>query len=325
MLAISKEARRLLEQVRNLEIEITRIKKHHLIEASSLKSQVSELREEMRNARTRIGMLKEDKTLLQVQVAELEKTKGRPRRINTFEHERSEATRNYEKGNLESDSSIFISYSDYITLLLTVFIILYSINAHDPSRIVESRRAIASSFIGKEVLLDKDKPLIVLADAQDMPVPEQFQQMRDEVAGELNELGLGDDIQVRTQKEGIIITLKDRITFEPGDASLIASSAPVLKKIAAVLKKNQEFTVEVEGHTDNMPINNRQFPSNWELSTARASNVVKFFIEQEGISPQRLSAKGMAEFRAVRGTDTSADRAQNRRVEINRLLAVSSG
>jgi chemotaxis protein MotB len=101
--------------------------------------------------------------------------------------------------------------------------------------------------------------------------------------------------------------------FDSGSADLLTQSLPLLNEIVSKLK-NVNNEVNIEGHTDNIPIANERFSSNWELSTARATNVVKYLVEQMGVSPARISASGYAEYRPVFSNDTSAGRAVNRRV-----------
>jgi chemotaxis protein MotB len=122
--------------------------------------------------------------------------------------------------------------------------------------------------------------------------------------------------------KGLLITLDDHLLFELGQADINPQGLPLLERVGTVLQKVTQ-PVRVEGHTDDLPINTPQFPSNWELSTARAVKVVKYFIERGGIDPQRLSAVGYGSSKPRAGNDTPANRARNRRVEI--VLEVHKG
>lgn len=118
-------------------------------------------------------------------------------------------------------------------------------------------------------------------------------------------------------KEGSVeVTLRESITFVEGESSLIEASKGILKKLSSVIREYPGYNIVVEGHTDNKPIRNREFPSNWELSTGRATNVVRFFVEAEGLDHERFSASGFAEFRPVSDNSTEEGRAGNRRVVI---------
>jgi chemotaxis protein MotB len=122
-------------------------------------------------------------------------------------------------------------------------------------------------------------------------------------------------VQFEATSEGLHLRLGDRLLFDIGKAQLKPQVIPILKKIAELVRNNQK-EVYVEGHTDNVPIHTKQFPSNWELSTARAMSVVRYLHVVEGIPGNRLAAVGHGEFRPLVPNDTPAHRAKNRRVEI---------
>ena len=109
--------------------------------------------------------------------------------------------------------------------------------------------------------------------------------------------------------------MTDRALFEVGVAAISPQALPLLKKVGEIIART-DFEVRIEGHSDDLPIKTAQFPSNWELSTARAVNVLRHFIETGTISSQRLSAAGFGEFQPVVPNDSIEHRARNRRVEI---------
>ena len=123
-----------------------------------------------------------------------------------------------------------------------------------------------------------------------------------------------------TQATGrLSVSLIDKILFPSGEANITPEGVQVLKRVGQVIKEAQGQTIRVEGHTDNVPIHFRlryQFPTNWELSTSRATHVVRFFQEQIGIDGKRLQAIGMSEYHPVASNDTPVGRSQNRRIEI---------
>jgi chemotaxis protein MotB len=123
-------------------------------------------------------------------------------------------------------------------------------------------------------------------------------------------------VSTSVEKRGLVIrVLTDRLLFPSGQATLIAQALPLLKEIGELLNLDQTHPVAVEGNTDNVPIRSATFPSNWELSTARASTVVRTLITG-GVSAQRLSASGYADLRPIASNATAGGRARNRRVEI---------
>jgi len=126
---------------------------------------------------------------------------------------------------------------------------------------------------------------------------------------------LEDEIKVLFSKEGLVMRLSEHTLFESGVASVSPGALPLLEKIGAIIAQTG-YLIRIEGHTDNVPIRTALFPSNWELSTARAVNVLRYLIEEHQIDSQRLSAEGFAEFQPLEANTTSENRATNRRVEV---------
>jgi chemotaxis protein MotB len=122
------------------------------------------------------------------------------------------------------------------------------------------------------------------------------------------------------------VSMVDRILFPSGEAAITPEGVKVLERVGNVLKNTQRKVIRVEGHTDNIPISQKleaTFPTNWELSAARATNVVRFLQEKVGIAPDRLEAVGLSEFHPVATNTTPAGRSQNRRIEISLLPETS--
>ena len=127
----------------------------------------------------------------------------------------------------------------------------------------------------------------------------------------------GGGLSVEMQERGLVVTVLDRVLFDPGKAEIKDSARTTLDKVADVLKSRvPEHLVYVEGHTDNDPIRYSGWRSNWELSTARATEVIHYFVESQGVNPARLIAAGFGEFHPVAANDTLVGKARNRRVEI---------
>lgn len=191
-----------------------------------------------------------------------------------------------------------ISYADLITLLLALFIVLYA--ASDKER----AHRIAASFSvegqnGNGVLTGSDS-----MKNEDAKVRHAL--MENQV--------LAQKTKMHQTKYGLVVSLSEAGFFAPGDATVSAEADAVIGIIAESLRSSST-SVRIEGHTDSTPISTARFPSNWELSTARAASVLARLIEF-GISPDRLSAAGYAGFQPVRDNSTPDGRAQNRRVDI---------
>ncbi|MEW6214837.1 MAG: OmpA family protein [Nitrospirota bacterium] len=127
------------------------------------------------------------------------------------------------------------------------------------------------------------------------------------------------EIAVTQLRDKLSLSMVEKILFDSGSAEIKKDGKKVLDRVAEILKKVSDKQIRIEGHTDNIPIGPRiikKFPTNWELSTARATNVVRYLQEKTGIDPRFLSASGYAEFRPVASNDTEEGRAKNRRIEI---------
>lgn len=203
---------------------------------------------------------------------------------------------------MDSDNNWLISLSDLLSLLL-VFFIMFVVMTKGSGANEKTRAAKGQNHV-----------LPVAELNQKVAVPGET--IRDEIKSGMKNLDLGDDISVLATNKEIIITIKEKVTFSPGEADILGSFEPVLDTIAEIIHKYPYFHVEITGHTDNVPINTFRYPSNWELSVARAASVLKYFINNHYIDSSRLSIKGNADQKPVAPNDTPANRAQNRRVEI---------
>jgi chemotaxis protein MotB len=126
-------------------------------------------------------------------------------------------------------------------------------------------------------------------------------------------------ITITKLADRLSVSMVDRILFPSGEAEITSEGVKVLQRVGNVLKNTTNKTIRVEGHTDNVPISEKLIPTfatNWELSTARATNVVRFLQEKVGIEPARLEAVGLSEFHPVASNTTSDGRSQNRRIDI---------
>lgn len=140
----------------------------------------------------------------------------------------------------------------------------------------------------------------------------------DMTAGLKNEIAAG-QVQISQLKGKLTLNMVDQILFDSGSADVKGDGKKVLDKVGEALNKIQDKDIRIEGHTDNKPLKQslrKEFPSNWELSTARATAVARYLIDHDGVDPKRLVAAGYGEFRPKASNDTAEGRAQNRRIEI---------
>ena len=172
---------------------------------------------------------------------------------------------------------------------------------------------IAYSAIDKEQFL-QIKNVTTAASDISRPSPDIHQAMQSLKQLAVN-IGMKDDLSIVKTEHGFKAVIPNPVIFDPGDASLNASVYSVLDSIITIAKRNQ-LAIQVEGHTDNLPIETAKFPSNWELSTMRAVNILRYLQKNGGIPPERLVAVGFAEHHPVASNETPEGRGMNRRIEI---------
>jgi chemotaxis protein MotB len=226
------------------------------------------------------------------------------------------------------------TYADMVTLLLTFFVLLFAMSSVDAAKFDAMTQSFITAFaIGGSGMgfLDGSTPATEGQDETDAEITQPseedvsqlmqymqetraMQQLLEQLSEFLNENQLEDKVSVTLDERGLIIRFQDSILFTSGSADLLPQSYAVLDEVSTMLAGITNH-VRVEGHSDNVPMNTLRFPSNWELSTGRATNVVRYLVDHS-ISSDRLSALGYAEFRPVVSNDTAEGRAKNRRVDI---------
>ena len=202
-----------------------------------------------------------------------------------------------------------ISYADFVTMLLALFMVLYAANSMGKSEVKNVNDSLKGVFSTKPAFEQK------IPETQEKNLsPEVLEQ--DEIVKNLKSGDISDDsVKIVKEKRGVVIRLNDTMLFDPGSAIIKSEAKAKLDKIALSL---EAFTnpVVIEGHTDSMPIKNEKYPSNWELSTARATNIISYLTQTKKFPPGRLSAVGYGEYMPVDKNDNPAGRAKNRRVDI---------
>ena len=220
-----------------------------------------------------------------------------------------------------------VSYADFITLLMVLFVVLYSMGQTDVQKyksLAESMRNAFSLGGGPEKLVDpkintesgemedgRAKPIVVPGIPNSPPKSE-------EVAGELTSLlsqsNLDGEVSVQTNIEGVLISLSEKLIFRPGGVELPPDALPVLDTIAQMLLPI-ENSIRLVGHTDNSPPTDTNYANNWQLSLARASIIADYLLAA-GVAPERIMVSGRGEFEPVFPNDTEAHRSLNGRVDI---------
>jgi chemotaxis protein MotB len=228
-----------------------------------------------------------------------------------------------------------VSYADFITLLMVLFVVLYSMSQVDIERYKQLANSLRSAFLGGAVRIvdpgidqsggsgdneEKTAAPIVIPGIPKIPVSSQ------EVAGQLTALltssHLGGVVSVQNNIEGVLISLSEQLLFAPGSAELQPEAYVVLDTIAKMLQ-SVDNEVRIIGHTDNSPPSDSRYRSNWELSLARAMVIAKY-LEHEGVSPDRLFVAGRGEYKPIFPNDTPEHRALNSRADIIVVYPVSN-
>lgn len=203
-----------------------------------------------------------------------------------------------------------ITFADMMTLLLTFFVVLYSISSLNTERF-------------KRMILGSDAPgtsMLELIDA--MSVKQSLENLtglnQKDISSEIKEIveeNEEETLGFNNENGRIVIRIPGKALFEPGNAALVKNSQRVLNEIIKVIKSYPSYNIDIQGHTDDTPISTEKFPTNWELSSARATAVLRFFIDKE-IDPKRLTATGFAAVFPLVSNETELGRSKNRRVEI---------
>ncbi len=206
------------------------------------------------------------------------------------------------------------TYADMVTLLLAFFVLLFAFSNID----VQKFQAIMSAFRGSMGVLDGGRTVTTDNTMQSHTAQldlEQLQQIQQQLRASLQRENMEQTVLLHLEERGLVLRFADQVLFDLGRASLTPQAIDILSRVSPILL-DLPNPIRVEGHTDNLPINTTQFPSNWELSTHRATNVIRYLIETEGFDPYQLSVAGYGEFRPIVPNDSQDNRALNRRVDI---------
>lgn len=215
-----------------------------------------------------------------------------------------------------------LSYADLITLLLGFFIILYASAEVDLERFEAISIGLSGAFnVPVDEGADGGGPLfsggrgLVTGPVNTGRIDTDLDFIQTTIAEREAQLGISGQIRVTRDEDRITIRLADNLVFPPASADIREDALPLLDIVGAVVR---EFDNElrVEGHTDNIPVGSQRYPSNWELSSARATAVLRYLVEQNGVQPERTFAGGFGEFRPVVSNLTPEGRALNRRADV---------
>lgn len=230
-----------------------------------------------------------------------------------------------------------VSYADFITLLFAFFVVMFAASNSDQKKAGQIAKAVQVAFqemgifssSGKVIAFDENGGLpntsVKMIGSTNTAVPSaeiaaklesntEVAAIKRQIEQALSQEGASQHVRMTLDSRGLVISLAEAGFFDPGSAVIQGRALPTIEKIAGMMRDLPQY-VRVEGHTDNVPINTAQFPSNWELSAARATFVLQYLVEHR-VPPARLSAAGYGEYRPAADNTSVEGRALNRRVDI---------
>lgn len=226
------------------------------------------------------------------------------------------------------DESWLLPYSDLLTLLLALFIVLFASSTVDTEKLERMSAVFNEVFDGGHGIMDSSAPT-----PTPVPIPNDLDGEESENSSYVEDQRSLGEIQARVDEyiavhelenqfetamsdEGLLVTIRDSVLFNPGKADIKAEYLPLAEELTELLVFDPPRHIVVTGHTDNVPMNSPQFGSNWELSVMRAVNFLKLMMRNEEVNPLLFSAKGYGEFQPIEANDTPEGRNKNRRVEV---------
>ncbi|KSU84152.1 flagellar motor protein MotB [Fictibacillus enclensis] len=246
------------------------------------------------------------------------------------------ARRKRKKHDDHVDESWLVPYSDMLTLLLALFIVLFAMSEVDASKFKQMASAFNDEFTGGTGMMEEQAPI---SSPETDPLPdkeklvqlslqekermekakkelESLQEVKKHIDNFIEDKDLSKSLQTKLTENGLLITILDNALFDSGSAEVKPESVGIGKDLSKLLVTNPPRNIIIAGHTDNVPIKNAQYTSNWELSAMRAINFMQILRTNPNLSPKTLSASGYGEYRPRASNKTAEGRAKNRRVEV---------
>lgn len=248
----------------------------------------------------------------------------------------------HEEHEEHADESWLLPYSDLMTLLVALFLVMYAMSATDAKKFEEMSQAFSSALNGGSGILDQRSATPTKSqldqgknDKMDNVVAEntgeaEISKLRKQEQEDLEKLkkqfdqyiqnnGLTDLLSTKLNESQLMITISDNALFASGQAEVKDDSRQLAKSISNMLQQFPDYNVLVQGHTDNIPISNSSYSSNWDLSVDRALHFMKILLLNPKLDPVKFSPIGYGEYHPIAPNTTAAGRAKNRRVEVSIL------
>ncbi|MGM7636776.1 flagellar motor protein MotB [Bacillus sp. Hm123] len=227
------------------------------------------------------------------------------------------------------DESWLLPYSDLLTLLVALFIVLFAMSSVDAQKFQQVSQAFNDVFKGGSGVMEypNTKPPETADDSESQSKNEQISglgakdqkelsEMQQKMSDYIEENNLQGKVQTTLNGEGLLLRIRDNVLFNSGVAEVGEGNRQAALEISRLLEMDIPRNIIISGHSDNIPIKNDRFESNWELSAMRAVNFMKVILENKKLDPRLFSAKGYGEYQPIASNETAEGRAKNRRVEI---------
>lgn len=224
-------------------------------------------------------------------------------------------------GGHSSSERWLLTYADMITLLLALFIVMYAMSEISVKKMDELSKSLSTAFHsggGNDMALPPASKDMLNGGGALLPEQQRMMELQEQLEQEVmakHGAEAAANVTTSLTQRGLVVSLSNSAFFAAGEAELRGEAESVLKTVAGFLKASGRH-IMVEGHTDNTPIRTSRYPSNWELSTARATTVVRWLIERHNFQPRRLSAAGYGEYYPMVPNNTPDNQAKNRRVDL---------
>ena len=229
----------------------------------------------------------------------------------------------------EGGEAWLLPYSDLMTLLLAVFIVLFAVSQVDQAKAQQMSEEFTEQMMSQTSAMSSNPSTEVsqgtpaVTSVTDAAIQsfmgeeelESLEKLKQQVDAKIASEGMTSSVKTKIDMRGLVISFNNAILFDPGSAQLKSEKKEALIAVASMMTTINHY-IRIEGHTDNVPMSSAQYPSNWELSTARATSVVKLFVEKCNFSPGKLMAVGYGEYRPIADNSTEEGRSKNRRIDI---------
>jgi len=246
----------------------------------------------------------------------------------------------HEEHEEHADESWLLPYSDLMTLLVALFIVMYSMSATDAKKFEEMSQAFSSALNGGTGILE-ERAAMPSKTQEDLGKNDkmgsstskkaeeaEMAKLRQKEQEDLEKLkkqfdqyiksnGLTDLLSTKLNQSQLMITISDNALFASGQAIVKDDSRQLAKSISTMLQQFPDYDVVVQGHTDDIPISNNNYSSNWDLSADRALQFMKILLQNTNLNPRKFSAIGYGEYHPISDNDTATGRSKNRRVEVS--------